>query len=250
MLTEKLDRYGGFGARDALKLGGLLLMVIDHVGIFAFPDQVWYRMIGRGAAPIFFFLVGFSKSYRFHIDILCAAILLAMVNLIGSHRWVVPNILFSFILLRFMFAIIERRQKPLKYPGLVFLALAFLWPFSMNWFEYGALGFMFSLCGYMQKHADRYDAVSRALMLIASFALYELTAIILTVPGQGVQGLLMLTAVLTVCGILLWLYRPRLVSFPWKFRRFERAFAWPARYSLWIYTLHLAAWHAATDLYF
>jgi hypothetical protein len=250
MLTEKLDRYGGFGTHDALKLIGLLLVAVDHTGIFAFPHQVWWRIFGRGAAPIFFFLIGYSKSYRFHTDIFCAAILLAAVSFFGAHTLTLPNILVSFILARLILAEVEKGRLPLKYPWLAFLALALLWPFSWNWFEYGTLGFMFSLCGYMQKHADRYGTASRALMLIASFALYEFTALLATVPGQGMEVLLMLTAVLIGCGVLLWRYRPRLMSFPRGFRRFESAFAWPSRYSLWIYTLHLAVLRVATGFYF
>ncbi len=52
---------------DLFKLTALLLMFIDHIGVFVFPDVIWWRIFGRAAAPIFFFLIGYSRSYRFHL---------------------------------------------------------------------------------------------------------------------------------------------------------------------------------------
>lgn len=46
-----------------LKWIALITMTIDHIGYFIFPDQLWIRMIGRIAFPIFAFLV--ANSYRY-----------------------------------------------------------------------------------------------------------------------------------------------------------------------------------------
>ena len=48
----------------ALKVIALVSMVFDHVGDNFFPDQVWMRVIGRIAMPIFAFCIaeGFSHT--------------------------------------------------------------------------------------------------------------------------------------------------------------------------------------------
>lgn len=40
-----------------LKVIALILMTIDHIGSFIFPDVMWLRYIGRLSAPLFIFCV-------------------------------------------------------------------------------------------------------------------------------------------------------------------------------------------------
>lgn len=58
--TEKLHFLDG----TTLKLIAMVSMVFDHVGDNFFPDQVWMRVIGRIAMPIFAFCIaeGFSHT--------------------------------------------------------------------------------------------------------------------------------------------------------------------------------------------
>lgn len=46
-----------------LKLIALLLMVLDHLGYFFFPDQEWMRAVGRLAMPIFAFAIARGFYY-------------------------------------------------------------------------------------------------------------------------------------------------------------------------------------------
>ena len=46
-----------------IKLLAALLMVIDHVGLVFFPDQLAFRYIGRLSFPIFAWLVGQGEKY-------------------------------------------------------------------------------------------------------------------------------------------------------------------------------------------
>lgn len=47
----------------ALKLLALLTMTIDHVGYLFFPDQLWLRLVGRLAFPIFAFSAAQGARY-------------------------------------------------------------------------------------------------------------------------------------------------------------------------------------------
>src|SRR3954451_10453286 len=48
---------------DLWKLVGLLLVLIDHWGLLFADDPSW-RVVGRGAAPIFFFFIGLARTRR------------------------------------------------------------------------------------------------------------------------------------------------------------------------------------------
>lgn len=67
MTTEKTAVYGHpWQILDgtALKLIAVTAMILDHVGDNFFPDQIWMRIIGRMALPIFTFCIaeGFSHT--------------------------------------------------------------------------------------------------------------------------------------------------------------------------------------------
>ena len=61
---------------DFFKFVAILVMIIDHVGKYFLPEIEILRVIGRVAAPLFFFLVGYSKSQRLEHKILIYAVLL------------------------------------------------------------------------------------------------------------------------------------------------------------------------------
>lgn len=63
---------------DAFKVISTITMFIDHYGYFGLPglsmrQSRWFRVIGRFAAPGFFFLAGWS-SKKFRIKTWCAAV--------------------------------------------------------------------------------------------------------------------------------------------------------------------------------
>ena len=70
-MKSVLIRYGKqVNSHDLLKVLGTLLMVIDHVGMYLYPEQIYLRIIGRGAAPLFFFATGSGKQHNFKSNIL------------------------------------------------------------------------------------------------------------------------------------------------------------------------------------
>ena len=47
---------------DRLKVLAVITMIIDHLGYYIFPEDLYLRLIGRIAFPIFLFLVGFYSN--------------------------------------------------------------------------------------------------------------------------------------------------------------------------------------------
>lgn len=53
---------------ESLKIIGFIAMVIDHITLLFFPGWIWGRIIGRTAAPIFFYLIskGIKQTKNFN----------------------------------------------------------------------------------------------------------------------------------------------------------------------------------------
>ena len=65
----------------ALKLIAVITMLLDHIGDNFFPDQIWMRIIGRTALPVFAFCIaeGFSHT-KDHRRYLCRMGLFALIS--------------------------------------------------------------------------------------------------------------------------------------------------------------------------
>ena len=65
MAAAKNEMHFGILDGTALKLIAMLCMIFDHVGDNFFPDQIWMRVIGRIALPVFAFCVaeGFIHTH-------------------------------------------------------------------------------------------------------------------------------------------------------------------------------------------
>jgi hypothetical protein len=133
---------------DLLKLCGLALVLIDHYGLFFDPDETWWRVFGRLAAPIFFFLIGFARTKTIPASWLVLGAILTGLDIVSDGWDASLNILFSFALLRLALPHVERliAQKRFGLP-LLALALAALAPLFGNVVEYGLSGWLWALLG-------------------------------------------------------------------------------------------------------
>lgn len=75
----------GVNMYDVAKVWAVLAMICDHWGYFGIPGPSyeaarWTRVVGRTAAPLFFFLSGFSSNYRFRWRTWCWCLFLFACN--------------------------------------------------------------------------------------------------------------------------------------------------------------------------
>jgi uncharacterized membrane protein YcfT len=133
---------------DLLKLAGLALVLVDHYGLFFDGDQTWWRVFGRPAAPIFFFLIGFARTNAIPAYWLVLGAILTGLDVISDGRDASLNILFSFALLRLVLPHVESfiAHKRFALP-LLALLLAALAPLFGNVIEYGLSGWLWALLG-------------------------------------------------------------------------------------------------------
>lgn len=142
---------------DLLKFAALVLVVVDHYGLLFDEDENWWRVPGRLAAPVFFFLIGFARTRGTPTSwLLWGAVLTAAdYATSGSIAEVSPNILLNFALLRsLVLPAVERWvvPQPWRLAVLAFLLAALIDP-SDRVLEYGTEGWLWALFGLLHRTA-------------------------------------------------------------------------------------------------
>lgn len=150
---------------DLLKLAGLAFVFADHFGLFFAPDEDWWRVVGRAAAPVFFFLIGFARTRSIPVSWLVLGAILTALDIYVSEGLddVTLNILFNFALVRLAVSWIDARV--LTTPrgerwGLLPIAIfcAAMIPLAAIFLEYGAEGWLWALFGVAAREAIARDA--------------------------------------------------------------------------------------------
>jgi hypothetical protein len=136
---------------DVLKLVGIVFVFIDHHGYFFDPENMWWRLFGRVAAPIFFFLIGFARTRKVPWTWLAFGLVLTVVNAWKAESLWGPmvNILINFALLRaLILPPVERHVmgRPLAVALLIAGCLPLI-PITDGPLEYGAGGWLWAFLG-------------------------------------------------------------------------------------------------------
>lgn len=150
--SQRLFKYGEvFNTHDFIKVIAILLMIVDHCGQFLLHDNMWCRLIGRAAAPLFFFLIGYSGKLHLHIMLILYGIILTISGyfLTGQPQL---NILLNFILIHFCF-----KYWPAEKLGTISRIVAFLICVVVNVFAYFYLDY--GLLGILIAYSARYIAL-------------------------------------------------------------------------------------------
>lgn len=141
---------------DLLKFAGLAFVFADHIGLFFAPDEDWWRVFGRAAAPIFFFLIGFARTSSVPVIWFVFGAILTALDFYVSDGLddVTLNILFNFALIRFAMPTIEAHVLTRKWgaPALAVFCAAMI-PVAAIILEYGAEGWLWALFGLVTREA-------------------------------------------------------------------------------------------------
>lgn len=232
---------------DLLKALALVLMVADHVGYFFFPENADWRVAGRLSVPVWFFLIGYARSREVPAAWWAGAVALSLSSLVAGETLFPLNILFTLALARLLIdGIMVRALRRVKtLVGMMLLMICLALP-ALALVEYGTLGLMFAMFGFMcRHHADlRRPVLVGGVFFAASAVSYFLIQAIL-MPSFTAPQLLGLAAGLAGMGLVLWAFRPAV------FPGFDRigGFIRPVlqflgRRTLEIYVIHLLVFRA------
>ncbi len=134
---------------DLLKALALLLMVIDHVGFYFFPDENWFRVFGRICVPIWFFLIGYAKSRDIPNSWWIGALVLIAVSAMVGMPFFATNILVTMIAVRLSLDFISRLSAKNSVYFYAVTAILTILIIPTGFFtEYGTQGILSAMCGY------------------------------------------------------------------------------------------------------
>lgn len=131
-----------------MKTLALFLMVIDHIGMYLLPEAEILRAVGRLSAPIWLFLIGFSKTREVPIAwFVWLGIDMAVAAALGLEPR--PNILLVMALVRLSLDAVGMLIYPRTQFALAFCVFAMaMAPLSTQFMDYGTLGFLLATIGY------------------------------------------------------------------------------------------------------
>jgi hypothetical protein len=229
---------------DIVKVVAILLMVVDHVGIFIYnsdADAYWLRAIGRGAAPIFLFLTGYARSYRFSWELFWLALAFAAFDWVYFWHINTLNILFTVLICRMIFNWFESRGRVIQRPAEWFVGSVALFVTGAVT-QYGSMGFLLALCGYMRRHESAYPPRLRYGLIAAMVALYTFYQVYFFSPDISP-----VVATLMIFGVMGWMMR---------FEVREIRAAWVPKaplkllsyYSGYLYVIHIVIFILATGV--
>lgn len=167
------NRHPAIDVTDWVKAAAIVFVTIDHIGLYFVSADDWWRLAGRLAAPVFFFLVGFAHTRKVPAHWIVLGIFLTLLDSWGDGwTWPELNILLSFGLVRWIRPCILGALK-YGWPALVLIIVALLatTPLANPLIEYGAEGWLWALFGICQRirleQAENGDAARRVGQWVA-----------------------------------------------------------------------------------
>lgn len=196
---------------DLLKGAALLLMIVDHVGYYFFPEDQWLRVIGRFSAPVWLFLIGFARSRDLSVRMWAGMGVLLLSNYVAGMAILPVNILGTMILCRILIdplmRSIERNPRAL-YP--IVIALFVLTFPTFAFIEYGTSAMLIVMTGYMVRHHEALPFSRNDILQFAGIAglLYAFMQIISFLTFNDVERMAVAVGLM---GLMLCLtgFRPR-----------------------------------------
>lgn len=144
--------------RSVLKWIAVLTMVIDHVGAILFPDQIWMRVIGRVAFPVYAYCLAegfrYTSDYRRYLGRLALFAILSEIPF-DLAFYGVPfsfahqNVFFTLTLGLILLWVLERCREQLLLCAGAFAVLCFL--AQALHMDYGAGGLLMVFAFYLAR---------------------------------------------------------------------------------------------------
>jgi hypothetical protein len=165
---------------DLLKTVAVMTMVIDHMGFYFDPHDMWWRTIGRLSAPIWFFLIGYARSRDFSMKMWGGAVILLAASM-ATGMFIFPlNALFAMLFIRAilnpLMKVATRNAETLTAISIGLLVLSIP---SYSIMEYGIQGLLMAMFGYIIRNRPVVGDIRSPKSLPRAFGLFTLAHYIL-----------------------------------------------------------------------
>jgi hypothetical protein len=206
-LTKNLTTY------DLFKAAAVILMIVDHVGYYFYPEETWFRVFGRMCVPIWFFLIGYARSRDLTWPIWAGMVILVMGNMVVGLSIVPLNVLGSMIAVRLvidpLMRLMKQNAETFMCISVVLLVLAIP---SYSYTEYGTQGLALAIFGYLMRHRPEIPGFKSASALIIGYAMFcvaTFVALQMLVFGFDQAEMMVLLHGIAAVYLLLYFFKPK-----------------------------------------
>lgn len=150
-MLPRLQRYDSIvNSYDLLKGCAIIISIIDHISLyFLHDDPPEWSIVGRLAAPLFFFIAGYSTNLQIRYSIWIYGLILTVFVYYLEGYGIFLNILLSIGLCKLFLSYVRPDDKSWQWFLLLFLLLWLNQFWSRDYIEYGSIGLAYAVCGYM-----------------------------------------------------------------------------------------------------
>lgn len=241
-ITHDLPPY--LTSYDLLKTFAVITMVIDHVGVYLFPEQNEWRMIGRMSMPVWMFLIGYANSRDLSKFIWIGALVLVISSFAVGEKIFNVNILFTILITRMTLDYIMAgflKGSVIRIIYIIGLSLMII-P-TVIFFDYGTMAVLFAMVGYLVRHKEKLK-LKNSLIYPFTFIVVGLYALYIKYSFRF-EDVEIGTAIFGVLVISLLLTQFRAETYPDLSQKIPAPILAPlkfmGRHSLGIYVVHLIA---------
>ncbi len=161
---------------DLLKSLAVVLMVIDHLGEYLYPEMLWLRAIGRIGFPVWFFMAGYAAPRMIEPRLIIGGIILLVANYLAGQPLLPLNALFSILFVRLL---IHPIMKPVEAGQIsiwfVAAVLTVLIIFTTPYTQYGTMALITAIFGYLVRNRDK--VIDQKI--IVHYMIFSLTVFVL-----------------------------------------------------------------------
>ncbi len=238
---------------DLLKAFAVIIMIIDHVGFYFFPEQSIWRSVGRIGFPIWFFLVGYARSRDFSMKLWVGAIVLVAVSMICGHYLFPMNALVTIIVIRLVLDPYIKLSMANIQGMFAFSVTLFILIFPTGMYvEYGTQALIMAVFGYLVRNRESIRHAEPILNCYMFFALASFLLMQATIFSFS-QPLWILTIVGTLFVMaILFIFTPK--TFPKLTNALPNFVVWiiqlMGRRTLEIYVVHLVVFKFALVVFY
>ena len=156
---------------DLLKTFAIVTMIIDHVGAYMMPEFTELRAIGRLSAPVWFFLIGYAMNRKLELRLWIGGLILMAGHYLINEATLPINILFTFLIIRLTLnPLMKFLEVEFLRIAIFFIPLFILSVLTLDYFEYGTLGFYCAIIGYLVRRQNDLTITSKQITILAIMA--------------------------------------------------------------------------------
>ncbi|WP_347938912.1 TraX family protein [Rickettsia oklahomensis] len=142
--------------QDLLKTLSIIAMIIDHIGLYLYPELTIMRVIGRTVMPVCCFFAGYNFHDKPKTKIIIAGILLHIYTTVLFKQFITTNILIPIYLGQCYIYYFRKSLIRFFYRGYCHVIIMVIL-FYISWYlvDYGTLVIAIMILGFIAKHEQQ-----------------------------------------------------------------------------------------------